>query len=307
MLVSIIIPTYNREAIIGAAVESALRQTYPNKEIIVVDDGSKDHTLEVLKTYGSSITVIAQSNGGPSMARNRGVMESKGEIVSFLDSDDFWHPEKIEKQVRLMTLAGNVMPCCVCNAEIRGISGEVISHSFKDAGICTPVSYGEWLNPGEVLATSFLLFNQVVAVRRAAFDAVKGFNEDLRLLEDYEMALKLSSLGKWGIISEPLVVKRNDTEGIGVECLKDHAKHLETCVNVIHGFLTGNHLPQGRARKLLEGSLKDLRSESKAAKMAQESNLLSKIAGKGLGFMVRLNKALKRRHASWPRPVVHPL
>lgn len=307
MLVSIIIPTYNREAIIGAAVESALSQTYPHKEIIVVDDGSKDHTLHLLKNYGSSITVIPQSNGGPSKARNRGVMESKGEIVSFLDSDDLWLPEKIEKQVQLMTLAGDAMPCCVCNAEIRGISGDVIGHSFDNAGIRTSVQFGEWLNPGEVLATSFLLFNQVVAIRRVAFDAVNGFNEDLRLLEDYELALKLSYLGKWGIIGEPLVVKMNETEGIGVECLKDHAKHLETCVGVVHGLLKSNHPMQVRSRELLEGSLKDLRFESKAAKLTQKSDTLSKIAGNGLGFLVRVKKVLKRRQTSWPRPIIHPL
>lgn len=307
MLVSIIIPTFNREATIGAAVESALAQTYPNKEIIVVDDGSHDRTLEKLKTFGAAITVISQTNAGPSKARNCGVKESKGEILSFLDSDDLWLPEKIAKQVQLMERAGEEMPCCVCNAIIHGRAGEVIGHSFNNAGIHTVVQNGEWINPSEVLATSFLLFNQVVAVRRTAFDQVNGFNESLRLLEDYELALKLSCKGKWGIINEPLVIKKNETEGIGVECLKDHAKHLQTCVDVIHEFLLDNHSLQCNARRLLQDSLADLRLETKAAELTQRSSPLSKITGKGLGLMVRVNKAYKRRRSSWPRAIVRPI
>src|SRR3954464_15397715 len=90
LLVSAIIPTYNREHVVGRAVESALRQTYARTEVIVVDDGSTDRTLEALRVYGDRITVITQKNGGPAAARNSGIRASNGQLIAFLDSDDLW-------------------------------------------------------------------------------------------------------------------------------------------------------------------------------------------------------------------------
>ena len=216
MKISVIIPAYNRQDTIVAAVESALGQTHPDKEVIVVDDGSTDGTVKALENYGDRIRVVCQANAGPSAARNRGVMESNGEIVAFLDSDDEWMPEKIARQVSVMERGGPSMCCCVCNAVVRGVDGNTTGETFTFAGIRPAFDEGVWTNPQEVLATRFLLFNQVVAVRREAFDRVGGFNENLRLLEDYELSLRLSSAGDWGVIREPLVVKYNDTRGIGV-------------------------------------------------------------------------------------------
>ncbi len=91
-LVSVIIPTYNRSDIVGQAVQSALGQDYPARQIIVVDDGSTDNTLDVLKQF-SGIEVISQSNQGASAARNRGLNVAKGEYIATLDSDDCWSKE----------------------------------------------------------------------------------------------------------------------------------------------------------------------------------------------------------------------
>ena len=100
-LVSAIIPNYNYARYVGEAVESALGQTYPNIEVIVVDDGSTDNSLEVLEQYRDRIKIIEQKNSGVCVARNRGVAESAGEYIAFLDADDVWLPKKIEKQVQL--------------------------------------------------------------------------------------------------------------------------------------------------------------------------------------------------------------
>ena len=100
-LVSVIIPNYNYEKFIAETIESVLSQTYKNVEIIVVDDGSKDKSLEVLEKFGDKIRVIQQKNAGVSAARNHGVSFSKGEFIAFLDADDAYRPEFLETVLNL--------------------------------------------------------------------------------------------------------------------------------------------------------------------------------------------------------------
>lgn len=97
--ISVIIPNYNYAQYLRMAIDSVLAQTYSQIEIIVVDDGSSDGSREVLESYGDKITTVFQSNAGVSAARNRGIAESSGDFIAFLDPDDVWFPEKIEKQL----------------------------------------------------------------------------------------------------------------------------------------------------------------------------------------------------------------
>src|SRR6056297_2743784 len=98
-MISVIIPTYNRGHIITRAIDSALRQTYRDFEIIVIDDGSTDNTRTVLEPYQDQIKYFYQENRGVTEARNKGIKESYGEFIAFLDSDDYWLPEKLEMQM----------------------------------------------------------------------------------------------------------------------------------------------------------------------------------------------------------------
>lgn len=300
MFVSIVIPAYNRRDTIAAAVESALGQTHPDKEVIVVDDGSTDGTVKALESYGDRIRVVCQANAGPSAARNRGVMESSGEIVAFLDSDDEWMPEKIARQVSVMERGGPSMCCCVCNAVVKGVDGNTTGETFTFAGIRPAFDEGVWTNPQEVLATRFLLFNQVVAVRRDAFDRVGGFNEDLRLLEDYELSLRLSSAGDWGVIREPLVVKYNDTRGIGVECMTDREKHARVRIDVIRGLLAAKNGLGPGARAHLAREIGELEARAKAMRWSAGGGP-GKILGESISFWLRARRAIRRRSSSWPR------
>lgn len=102
MRVSIIIPTYNRAHLICHSIDSILAQTYPDYEIIVIDDGSTDNTGETLKKYGGRIKYVRQENRGFGAARNRGLEEVTGEYIAFLDSDDLWKDYKLALQVELM-------------------------------------------------------------------------------------------------------------------------------------------------------------------------------------------------------------
>jgi glycosyltransferase involved in cell wall biosynthesis len=208
-LVSVIIPTYNRAGIICRTLDNLFEQTYPNFEMIVVDDGSTDDTLSALHRYGDKIQVISQKNAGPAAARNRGVNTSRGEIIAFQDSDDLWKPTKLERQVRLLEKDKSI-PCCLCNIVLRTLNGKEIT-SFGDSLIFPRNEEGIWLNASEVLATRFVLFNQAVAIRREAWEKAGGFDEKLKYFEDYDLPLRLSLAGPWAFVREPLVIYSADS------------------------------------------------------------------------------------------------
>ena len=101
--VSVIIPNYNYGHFIGSAITSALSQTCPPFEVIVINNGSTDDSLEILRTFGSQIQIIDQANLGQAGARNSGLRNFRGDFVAFLDADDYWEPEKLELQLRLVS------------------------------------------------------------------------------------------------------------------------------------------------------------------------------------------------------------
>lgn len=264
--VSVIIPTYNRAATVHASVQSALEQTYPLIEIIVVDDGSTDDTAERLSTYLSRINFLRKKNAGPSAARNHGARYANGDILAFLDSDDVWSPEKIARQVALMESYGNAMNCCVCNAQIIYGAGKNDTYAFDIARIESEHEEAVWKNPGEVLASRFLLFNQVAAIKRNSFVKVGGYNPRINLLEDHDLALKLASLdGVWGMIKTPMVVKSDETRGIGVECGKNPLEHARAQRIALTGVLESGLIHdvdiRNHIEKRLRGNARVIRNE----------------------------------------------
>lgn len=93
--ISVIIPVYNRENLVTSCIESILKQTYEHREIIVVDDGSTDNTLNVVKQYQNDIKIIHIKNGGSPAARNAGLKHASGDYIAYIDSDDTWRPDKL--------------------------------------------------------------------------------------------------------------------------------------------------------------------------------------------------------------------
>jgi glycosyltransferase involved in cell wall biosynthesis len=306
-LVSAIIPTYNREHIIGEAVESALGQTYSNVEVIVVDDGSKDDTLERLKQFGDRIRVIRQANAGPAAARNRGIEESRGELIAFLDSDDLWLPEKIERQVTLLERAGESVPCCLCNILMKWNSGD--RASFDIAWLRSSAEEGIWLNVDEVLATRSVLFNQGIMIRRSVLDKIGMFDASIKYLEDVEFPLRLSLEGPWAFIKAPLVVWRESmTNSVYKNSVRD-----ELCTNECMVQVLETHLARvekagrtTRLRSYVNGELKSSRRQLWASKMRQANSGKSAVAS-AVEFIERYRGALFRRSPWYPQMKVGPV
>lgn len=302
-MVSVVIPTYNRADVVGRAVESALAQSYRELEVIVVDDGSNDGTCDVLKEFGDRIRVIPQKNSGPSAARNRGVHEARGEVISFLDSDDVWLPGKIEAQMKILEHGGEDVCCCLCNCELEDSAGRAVT-SFGISGLGNAPDAGFLLNPDEILSSRFLLFNQAVAIRKAAFLKVGGFHEDLWLLEDHHLALKLSMLGKWGVVGPPQVLKYEEEDSLGGAARKDHAKHL-AAVDQVLSLVLDQHQPRPapKLRKALENERGRIRSAANANRLKASPSQVSSSLGRALLLHQRITNAMRRRSFLWPRPV----
>jgi len=238
-LVSVVIPTYNRAELICPTIENVFQQTYKNLEVIIVDDGSKDETLDRLSVFGDRIRVISQANAGPGVARNRGVDAASGEIIAFQDSDDIWMPTKLEQQVSLLQKAGADVPCCLCNAEMH-FADKSISTSFELAWLRPNIASGVWTNVPEVLATTFVLFNQCSAIRSDVLRKVGGFDESYRyMMEDYDLSLRLSLEGRsWAFIREPLVVWRQGSDqSLSLQAKADEIR-LKECELKIRGVVS---------------------------------------------------------------------
>ena len=279
--VSVIIPTYNRASKLLGAVQSALDQTYPSIEVIVVDDGSTDDTAERISTFLPRIKFLRQKNSGPSVARNNGARHATGEILAFLDSDDVWTSDKIVRQVTLMEAYGNSMTCCVCNAQITDGPAQNNSNAFSIAGIESQYEEAVWKNPGEVLASRFLLFNQVAAIKRDSFVRVGGYNPRINLLEDHDLALKLASLeGVWGMITTPMVIKSNETKGIGVECGKNPLEHARAQRIALTGVLESGLVRDEKMRRNLTKRLRRNALEIRTEERFQSTNSIDKFVGK---------------------------
>lgn len=198
--VSAIIPAYNTERFVAEAVESVLAQTVAPFEVIVVDDGSTDGTVAVLQRFGSAIRILRQSGGGPSAARNAGAAVASGYWLAFLDADDLWLPQKLERQLEMAARAPLAMVYTDrFNIGARGALPEI-------HGTLQPL-YG-----GDIFIPLLMLGNHIttssVMVRTEVFRALNGFSEDLRAAEDWELWVRLAEHHLVGACTEPLVSYR---------------------------------------------------------------------------------------------------
>ena len=196
--VSVIIPTYNRSWIIKEAIDSVLAQDYKEFELIVVDDGSTDHTSDVLDSSRNVIKVLSQKNKGVSAARNRGIAEASGQFIAFLDSDDLWLPQKLSAQVEFFNQTPNALICQTEEVWIRnGLRVNPKKRHKKLSGMI--------FKPSLELC---LVSPSAVMIQRSLFDRVGEFDETLPACEDYDLWLRISSRFPIYLIDTLLIIKR---------------------------------------------------------------------------------------------------
>ena len=201
-MISVIVPTYNRAGLLQITLQSILSQTYANYEIIVVDDGSTDNTAEIMVKYPKVRYIRHGKNRGVAEARNTGLKAAQGNYISFIDSDDMMLPDKLEKQI----MALEKLP-----PHIGFVYSPVII-IINHAACITPV-----IKPGDILKYVLQLqhpYLQSLLIRRCCFDKVGIFDSQLRVAEDWEFMVRLSSVYQAELVNKPLCVIDNDTDGI---------------------------------------------------------------------------------------------
>ena len=199
--VSVIIPTYDqRPDYLRAAVESALSQSFVDKEVLVIDDGStKQPAGAALGSLAERVRLIEKPNGGPASARNAGVKEARGEFIALLDSDDLWKPNKLTRHMEAHERRPEWALTFSQSSLLRGGTVTRIKPRHAPSGmIFLPL-----------VRRSYITTCSVVVMRRDAFDLVGFFNERLGAAEDYEFYFRLSQRAPFGFIRRPLTYFRS--------------------------------------------------------------------------------------------------
>lgn len=275
--VSIVIPCYNSASYLGKCVESALSQDWPNTEVIVVDDGSKDNSLEILRTFGDKITVITGPNEGGNAARNKGIRRASGKWIQFLDADDCLRLDAVSR--KLAAKKGELdTPCCKVQISRQGAfdprsdGPDFWSRTYFD--LETIIVHGSPQTAAPIHLRSHIL-------------AIGGFDETKRCAQEFDLHLRLAA---------ELGVKFYVEDWVGVDMTphpesvsrkaawRMHVAHFASLEKIL------NH-PQFSTNKGIRAAIAQ-RYASLAAKCARdgaidESKLVAKRA--------------REVHASWPK------
>ena len=238
-LVSVIIPNFNYAKYLVDAIESVLDQTYPSIEIIVVDDGSTDNSLEKASLFLDKITLISKVNGGVSSARNEGIKISKGEYVCFLDADDYWDPKKVELQMQKARDGRNGLVYTgyiECDSSLNPVS-EVLPVFSGDCEVRFRNS------PGSAIA---LLGTSTALIRRDILEKVGEFDLDLNTSADWDFLRRVSKFANFSFVPLPLVKYRRHSNNMSAGSLvgyyKDNEKAMKKMISEYSKTDLGNLL-----------------------------------------------------------------
>jgi len=279
--VSVVIPVYNGEAFVAAAINSALTQQYENIEIIVVNDLSTDNTLTVLEAFSDQIRVINNNeNKGASFSRNQGIKAATGDYIAFLDADDIWFPNKLNRQ--LGALASH--PECSFSyglVKVQAITeehDEVLNSQDKD--FC-PIKIR---NLRDVFKSPYFSTSTIIIAKKLCND-IGFFREDLNTAEDIDFCLKAAVISDMVEVSTPLSLTRRVENSLG-SAMSSYQDNL----NVIDDFLKqhptfaheNESIIKQIKKKILDDWLCDLLYERKLTQAKE-------VAMKSLGIKVTFN------------------
>jgi glycosyltransferase involved in cell wall biosynthesis len=219
--ISVIIPVYNSEKTIRQTIDSVLKQTFTDFELIAINDGSQDSSLEIISAIQDSrLKVFSYPNAGVSISRNRGIAQASGEFIVFLDSDDLWTADKLETQLNAL----------------RENSQAAVAYSWTDY----IDEYGKFLYPGShitlngnvyehILVHNFVENGSNALIRREALSEVGGFDESLFGPEDWDLLIRLAGRYHFVAVPSPQVLYRMSGNSISASVLRQE----EGCLKVI--------------------------------------------------------------------------
>jgi glycosyltransferase involved in cell wall biosynthesis len=225
--VSVIIPVYNGAALVARAIDSALAQSLTPLEVIVVDDGSSDNTVEVLARYGPRIRTLHVPHGGVSRARNAGIAASRGELLAFLDADDIWHRNKLARQAAVLRAWPQAGLCCCDYLVQHGDHGGKVSHfggALPLAGLAPDPPLISAPLPA-LIRCNFVGTASNVMLRRELALRAGGFDPQLRQAEDYDYWLRCAMLAPFVLLPTPLLEKRSHGANLTANMLETAQYH----------------------------------------------------------------------------------
>jgi glycosyltransferase involved in cell wall biosynthesis len=251
--ISVIIPTYNRETYLEEAILSVVHQTYKNFEILVIDDGSKINYAEAICNKYENCFYLYKKNGGLSSARNFGVKNSKGRYIAFLDDDDYWREDKLEKQVSVLE-SNNEVDCVHSSASIvdeHGIeTGEIIGASegkaYKRSGYVFWNALCVWV-----------VKSPTPLIRKSVFTDDLLFDETIKVGEDIDFYQRMFYRHKVLYINDPLAFYREykDISRLSLQNLKYIGIEQKIYNNFVNMGVKNPFTLYRIARKLLRKSL----------------------------------------------------
>lgn len=195
--VSVIICVYNGERYLRESIESALAQSYPSVEVIIINDGSTDNSESICRSYEGRVTCLSQRNQGLAQARNRGIGESKGAYIALLDQDDLWRPDKLEKQMKLF----------VQNPELGLAYSNYLQIDPEGRVIEKKSSEERRMRRGRVVSDLYdhnFIGNATVVVPKEVLDQVGPFSKDLAYSLDWDLWLRIAFKYPVDFVDEPL-------------------------------------------------------------------------------------------------------
>ena len=196
--ISVIIPNYNYARYLDQAIQSVLKQTYNNLELIVVNNGSTDNSLKVLGKYENEIILIDQANLGQSGARNSGLSRAQGELIAFLDADDFWEPNKLESQIQLVNDSTQLVYCGIMQFKDPGNGNEQILLP-KYRGDCSKYFI-------DLPGASIVLSGESTALfSRDLLEKVGSFDAGLNSTAGWDFFRRCSRFTNFDFVNQPLV------------------------------------------------------------------------------------------------------
>jgi glycosyltransferase involved in cell wall biosynthesis len=235
-LVSVVIPVYNTERYVADTVRSVLNQTYRHLDVIIVIDGSTDRSLEICRGFDDPrIRIIEQENRGLAGARNRGIREARGELIGFLDSDDEWLSEKVERHVQHFDTDMDLGVSFSWSA-LMDEAGELLGTYQKEGSSKT--TFEDFYVRNVMGNGSNALLRTTVFTGRdeglAPYPPMHGFDEDLRRAEDYELWSRVAALTGWrmGCLTESLVKYRINPGGLSANLRLQRHYHFMAMARV---------------------------------------------------------------------------